>query len=43
VEDEERQSEYGESMLGPQLAVLDVDVKLLGEAVDGQHREVSGG
>jgi hypothetical protein len=43
VEDEERQSEDGESMLGPQFAVLDVDVQLFGEAADRKHREFTGG
>ncbi len=36
VEDEERQPEDPEGVLGPQLVVLDVDVELLGEAV---HRQ----
>src|SRR5690348_5235516 len=43
VEDEERQPEDGEGMLGPQFAVLDVDVEPFGEAVDRQHRELLGG
>src|SRR4249919_1203986 len=43
VQDEERQPEHGEGVLGPQLAVFGVDVKLLGEAVDRQHREFPGG
>src|SRR6266566_560011 len=43
VQDEERQPEDGEGVLGPQLAVAGVDVKLLGEAVHRQHREIPGG
>src|SRR5215472_12041745 len=40
VEDEERQPEDGEGMLGPQFAVVDVDVELFGEAADRQHGEL---
>src|SRR5215813_3967479 len=43
VEDEKRQPENGECMLGPQFTVLDVDVEPLGEAVDRQHGELIGG
>src|SRR5262249_61956558 len=43
VEHEERQPEDGESMLGPQFAVLDIDVELFGEALDRQHGELFGG
>src|SRR5262249_14363032 len=43
VEDEEGQPEDGEGVLGPQLAVVCVDVELFGEALDRQHREVPGG
>src|SRR5215467_9806980 len=40
MEDEERQPEDRESVLGPQFAVLDVDVELFGEPVDRQHRDL---
>src|SRR5215470_11540030 len=43
VEDEKRQPEDRESVLGPQFAVVDVDIELFGEAVDRQHRELPGG
>src|SRR4030095_8002393 len=34
VQDQERQPEDPEGMLGPELVVADVDVELLGEAMD---------
>ena len=43
MEDEERQPEDPEGVLGAQLVVLDVHVELFGEAVDRQRRELSGG
>ena len=42
IQDEEGQSEDGEGVLDSQFAVLHVDVKLFGEAVDRQHRELPG-
>ena len=42
VEDEEREPEDPEGVLGAQLVVLDVDVELFGEAMDRQGRELSG-
>src|SRR5262245_9800218 len=42
VEDEERQAEDRERVLGSQLAVLDVDVELLGEPADLEGRELAG-
>jgi hypothetical protein len=43
VENEKWQAEDGEGVRGVQLVILDVDVELLCEAVDGQCGEVSGG
>ena len=43
VEHEKWQAEDGEGVRGVQLVIVDVDVELLGEAVDGQCGEVSGG
>jgi hypothetical protein len=43
VEDEEREPEDPEGVLGAQFIVLDVDVELFGEAMDGQGCERSGG
>ena len=43
MEDEERQPEDPEGVLGAQLVVLDVHVELFGEAMDRQSRELSGG
>ena len=43
VEDEEREPEDPEGVLGAQFVVLDVHVELFGEAMDRQGRELSGG
>ncbi len=47
MEDQDREPEDPERVLGPQLTavdvVVDVDVELLGEALDGQGGEVAGG
>ena len=42
VQHQERKPEDPEGVLGPQLAVVDVDVELLGEAVHGQRGELAG-
>ena len=41
MEDEERQPEHPEGVLGPQLAVVDVHVELLGEAVHRKGGELT--
>ena len=43
VQDQEREAEDGKSVVGPQFAVLHVDVELLRETADRQHREVPAG
>jgi hypothetical protein len=43
VEQQEREPEDPEGMLGPQFVVLDVDVELLGEALHRQRRQLPGG
>ena len=42
VEDQEREAEHAERVLGPELPVVDVDVELLGEAMDGQRGQLPG-
>ena len=43
MEDEEGQPEDGEGVLGAQVAVVQVDVELFGEAVDREHGEIFSG
>ena len=42
MQHQEREAEHPEGVLGPQLAVLDVHVELLGEAVHRQRGELRG-